>query len=217
MIQGGIKLQDFGISVAHGIHSLTVEYIQYYFRAEINEDNAIPTVNANLTGNAVVPNAPKLCKDPEIMSLSMKILNFVVGNNDNQDTFMIRGLSNIEKLTHLAHMEEIWIRTQPVYEALLNKSSNNMTACHCVTDEENNGIMEGLRLISEYLRNFYLNSEKNKSLEKDHINQENDSLPRIKNNQTWTIWKNMFKASVLPKSQIYNVAYYLYCKLNRDY
>ena len=48
----GIDLENFGMSVAHGIHSLSVEYVNHYFGSNITEDNAIPTVNTNLTGKS---------------------------------------------------------------------------------------------------------------------------------------------------------------------
>ena len=50
MTDAGIDLNTYGNSVAHGVHSITVEHVHYYFNVSLPLDNDILTVNTNLTG-----------------------------------------------------------------------------------------------------------------------------------------------------------------------
>ena len=53
MSEGGLTPR-FASSVAHRVHSLTVEDIQYYFSAAATEANNIPTVNQDLSSTTRV-------------------------------------------------------------------------------------------------------------------------------------------------------------------
>ena len=154
MAEAGIELKNFNMSVAHGIHSLSIEHIKHYFNAVVPQNNGIPTVNTDFTGEDVIPSVPSINKDPEILSLNMQVLDFIFRNNDDKNRFWVRGLSHVEKLAHAAHMDELWTRTKSVYEEIRRNPPTDNLVCSCITDEENNGIIESLKVISNTLRNF---------------------------------------------------------------
>ena len=53
------KLQEYTDIVAHVTHSLTLNDIRSFFKADADENNGIPMVNFNLTDDQLVlPNAP---------------------------------------------------------------------------------------------------------------------------------------------------------------
>ena len=52
-------MQEYADIVAHATHSLTLNEIRAFFKADVDEYNGIPIVNFNLTDNqTVLPNAP---------------------------------------------------------------------------------------------------------------------------------------------------------------
>ena len=72
----------FAPTVAHGIHSLTVEDIRHYFKADAPVENNIPTVNKDLTGARVLSYAPLAGYDTHFETSAMQILD-VVGEYNN--------------------------------------------------------------------------------------------------------------------------------------
>ena len=56
----GINMVLFPGSVAHGIHSISVEHIKHFFGVDIPAENGIPTVNTDLNGPRILPSAPKI-------------------------------------------------------------------------------------------------------------------------------------------------------------
>ena len=183
-------------SVAHGIHSISVEHIKHFFGVDIPAENGIPTVNSDLNGPRILSSAPKISNDTKMMSLTMKEVNYVLSNNDIPDNFYVKGLSSIEKMTHIAHMDEIWSQAQEMYETLKSNPPSQF-ACNCISDENNNGIMRELVSLSRKFRDFP------------------PILQRLTNSENWKIWKNMMNYSMMSKHEIYHFSVYMYCKLNQ--
>merc|ERR1712212_220776 len=193
----GINMMMFPVSVAHGVHSISVEHIKHFFGVDIPVENGIPTVNTDLTGPPILPYAPKISNDTKMLSLTMKELNYVLSNNDKPDNFYVKGLSSIEQMTHIAHMDEMWFQAHEMYDTLkINPPSQ--FACNCITDENNNGIKRALVLMSRKFR------------ESAPIQQR---LTNLTNSKNWKIWKNMMNTSMMSKHGIYNFSTYMYCKL----
>ena len=181
-------------SVAHGVHSISVEHIKHFFGVDIPVDNGIPTVNTNLNGPRILPSAPKISNDTKMSSLTMKEVNYVLSNNDKPDNFYVKGLSSIEKMTHIAHMDEMWFQAHEMFDTLKTNPPSQFT-CDCITDENKNGIKRELVSRSRTFRDF------------PPIQQ------RLTNSKNWKIWKNMMNYSMMSKHGIYNFSVYMYCKL----
>ena len=76
MIDAGIDLDSFNTSVAHGLHSITMEHLTYFFGITVPKENNIPTVNTDLKGQYFTNSAPKINSDPTLKSI---IMHFKVG------------------------------------------------------------------------------------------------------------------------------------------
>ena len=76
MAKAGIELQSFNLSVAHGVHSINVEQLNYYFNGQVSEDNNIPTTNSDLSSEEhVLMYAPKINNDQKRFVLMKVLLN----------------------------------------------------------------------------------------------------------------------------------------------
>ena len=261
MASAGIELQSFNLSVAHGIHSINVEQLNYFFNSQITEENDIPTTNFDLSSEEqVLMSAPKINEDQSILTPSMMMLDFIMTNNDDANSFLIKGLSSLEKLAHSAHMEELYARTKPVYNNIVNSPPEDEHLCRCLTDEENNGILGSLTFISQYLRKFtapkglrrahfkpvdfkyggefkYDNFKYGTSftyggmannggsgisrpqvsrldVDAAKLHETPSNLPKLINSDTWLAWKAMLNHSMPNEKERFNLAMYLYCKLN---
>ena len=55
----GMNFSTFSEAAAHGIHSLSLEEIRYFFKEDASEENGIPTVNIDLESKNIFHfNAP---------------------------------------------------------------------------------------------------------------------------------------------------------------
>ena len=235
MENNGIDVRTFNASVAHGIHSITVEQLNLFFKGNVSEKNNIPTTNFNLKSpKTVLSSSTKMSRDPNILTNNMRMLDFILRNNDDTRAsyFIMNGLSSLEKLAHHAHMDELYARTKPVYEQLLKNPPKDRRVCDCVTDEKNNGVLGKLEWYSNYFRaNGDL--EKLTSLTKAarHFDPNGYSgynyifgqtsfdlhpkpLPRLNSPEAWKKWKSALRIAMLTSKERYNLAMYLYCKLS---
>ena len=115
MANAGIKISTFTESAAHGIHSITTNHLNYYFDAQIEERNNIPTTNFDLHDkHPVIPFAPKIGKASKDLTHGMVMFDYILSNSDDvhPSYFMINGISTLEKLAHQMHMEELYAKTR---------------------------------------------------------------------------------------------------------
>ena len=100
-------------AAGHGIHSLTVRDVRYYFdpTAFPEDTNRIPTVNPDFDdgGDAVFRSAPL---GVDAHTPGMRVLDQVMSHGGN---FMVQGLSTLEKIAHGMHMNEVWQKASFAY------------------------------------------------------------------------------------------------------
>lgn len=139
-------------AVAHGIHSITLEDIRYYFKASATEQNNVPTLNFNLSEKAtpVLPHAKLYGYDTSFKTVSMRHLDQVLRDMDKKDWYLTN-YNTLEKLVHTMHMGEVWAKAKVHYEsiALLGYKKD---LCACVKDTEKNGILKMLPYMSLKIR-----------------------------------------------------------------
>ena len=80
----------FPSAAAHGIHSMTLEDIKYYFKPDATETNNVPTVNYDLSENAtlVLPHAKLYGYDTSFKTISMRHLDQVLRDMDKKDWYL---------------------------------------------------------------------------------------------------------------------------------
>jgi hypothetical protein len=204
MENAGIELSTFSASVAHGIHGISVEQINSLFHGKVTEHNNVPTANFNLYGDKrVLPYAPRVNKDPKFLTPTMNMIDFILSNNDDTNGFLISGLSPLEKIAHSAHMEELFAMTKSTYEDIISNPPQDPHLCNCVTDENSNGVMRKLDLYAISFRKGF----------RDFKSGFVDTLPPLTSSQAWKEWKKVLHSAMMTKNERYNLAMYLYCKL----
>ena len=78
----GLNYSSFWKGAAHGIHSLSLEEIRYFFEPEAPEDNKIPTVNIDFRSEDVIHfNAPLWGYEERFESWALKIMDWFMINN----------------------------------------------------------------------------------------------------------------------------------------
>merc|ERR1719322_236569 len=73
--------------IAHGMHSLTLADLRYYFNPNANETNNIPTINRNLTSSEPILNdAPDIGRSDRFKTIGLLVAEEVLLNeNQNWD------------------------------------------------------------------------------------------------------------------------------------
>jgi len=139
-------------AVAHGIHSITLEDIRYYFDSKATESNGVPTLNYNLKDrNTVLPNAQLYGFDTSFKTAGLRYVDQVLMNMDRKD-FYLTGYNTLEQLVHTLHMGEVWSHTKEFYDRLMEKKFDDGALCACVNDIDGNGIMKMLPFMSLKIR-----------------------------------------------------------------
>ena len=206
MENAGIELSTFNKSVAHGIHSISMEQINSLFNGKVTEHNNVPTTNLNLySDKRVLPYAPKVNKNPIFLTRTMNMIDFILSNNDDTRGFLISGLPSLEKLVHSAHMEELYARTKIVYEDIISNPPQDLNLCNCVTDENSSGIIGYLDLYATRFRVSF----------RDFKSGFTDTQPSLETSQDWRKWSEGLHGTMMTKNETYNLAMYLYCKLHK--
>ena len=80
--KAGLNYSSFWKGAAHGIHSLSLEEIRYFFKAGAPEDNRIPTVNIDFRSEDVIHfSAPLWGYEERFESWALKIMDWFMINN----------------------------------------------------------------------------------------------------------------------------------------
>ena len=78
----GLNYSSFWKGAAHGIHSLSLEEIRYFFKADAPEDNKIPTVNIDFRSEDVIHfSAPLWGYEDRFDTWALKIMDWFMLNN----------------------------------------------------------------------------------------------------------------------------------------
>ena len=98
--------EDFYHAAAHGIHSLTLQELQYFFDESATEDNDIPMVNFDLSSpQLILPSVPDIKLNNSFLTPSMNSVDHILSNWENTAFFMSEA-SVLEMLVHNLHMYE---------------------------------------------------------------------------------------------------------------
>ena len=99
--------ERFPAAVAHGIHSITSEDIQHYFKPDAAEDNRVPTLNYDATSKQpLLRNAPLYGYDKSFNTIDMRRADQILTHMDNK-LWDLKHHKTLEKLVHSLHMDEI--------------------------------------------------------------------------------------------------------------
>ena len=118
----------------HGLHSLTVNDLQFYFDEKADEKNGISTVNFNLSGPAVLENAQsiqlahKYIKTIEVNVIfsfmfryftpAYSALDHVLSNIDDPN-YGVKNANDLDMIAHTLHMQKQWSVAGKAYKVKL--------------------------------------------------------------------------------------------------
>jgi len=153
MARNGLNFSSFWHGAAHGLHSLHLEEIRYFFEPNATENNKIPVVNQNLSSRqTILFDAPLAGYDEHFNTMAIKVMAFFM-LNDRPD-FFEQGLNTLEKLTHQYHMHEIYAAAAPIYNKMKENPPSDPELCSCVNDITGNGILIEMANIARQLKYF---------------------------------------------------------------
>jgi len=150
----GLNYSSFWKGAAHGVHSLSLEEIRYFFKANAPEQNKIPTVNIDFrSGNIINFNAPLWGYEDRFGTWALKIMDWFMLNDQ---PYLYQNRANtLEKITHQYHMQEIYERAAVIYKQLIESPPEDVTkVCKCANDLTDNGILTEVVNIARQLKHF---------------------------------------------------------------
>merc|ERR1719309_712240 len=147
----GLNYTSFYHGAAHGIHSLSLEEIRYFFKADAKEDNKIPTANIDFRSEEAIHfNAQLWGYENRFDTWALKIMDWFM-LNDHPYQFET-GTNPLEKLSHQYHMHEIYSRASKMYNEFVKSPPENKQLCACANDVTGNGILEEVANIAKQLK-----------------------------------------------------------------
>ena len=133
---------DFPRSIAHGIHSLTLQDLRYYFDENAPTDNMIPSINFDLSSpDLLFDSAPFLQLNNSFKTPAMNSVDHILSNWESKNFMMTHG-SVLEKLVHNLHMYETLSMSGKIYKKIVKKlKKKNMKEkidgiCSCIQKED---------------------------------------------------------------------------------
>merc|ERR1719309_1178264 len=150
----GLNYTSFYHGAAHGIHSLSLEEIRYFFKADAKEDNKIPTVNIDFRSEKAIHfNAQLWGYEDRFDTWALKIMDWFMLNDQ---PYLYQNRANtLEKITHQYHMHEIYQSAAEIYKELVKTPPEDVIdVCKCTNDLTDNGILTEVVNIARQLKHF---------------------------------------------------------------
>merc|ERR1719167_287380 len=240
MARNGLNFSSFWQGAAHGLHSLHLEEIRYFFEANATEKNKIPVVNKNLSSEqAILFNAPLAGYDEQFNTMALKVMAYFM-RNDRPD-FFEQGLNTLEKLTHQYHMHEIYAAAAPIYKKMKENPPTDPELCACVNDIRGNGILVEMANIARQLKYFQSKRTPRQTRPYAHaievpkprglhpvasLEFSTDIITKREADDTdvsalkvvpdqWVSYEAMLTSSMLKADQLKDFATFMYCRLNQ--
>merc|ERR1712221_1964 len=109
LLESPLLSTNFSHRIAHGIHSLTLEDIQFFFNPNATGSNNIPVVNKNLSSRIpILENAPKKDVLSTFKTLGLRTAEEVISHMGDEK-WDIGNSGVLGKLIHALHMQEMWM------------------------------------------------------------------------------------------------------------
>lgn len=211
--QLGVQIDRFPEDVAHGIHSLTVQDLRYFFDKEFPEKNSIPTTNSNLTREApaVLSYAPSIISDSRFLFPAGQLIDFIMSNNEAGNNFYMYGATPLEKILHGAHMLETWNRASMAYKIVKESSPTVWKLCPCLMSEEMR-IVKKVNFIAAIIRSKYPDPD---PVTGERIDKHGFVVPSLdKNPVTAWKWWRISTVENVDDASVFHLAMYIYCKFH---
>ena len=135
-----------------------------HFKPDATADNMVPTLNYDATSQQpVLRNAPLYGYDTSFFTTGMRRADQVLKHMDNK-MWDLKHYNTLEKLVHILHMDEVWVKTKLHYDRFKEQGVNK-SHCAYVNDVNNNGVINLLYFMTLKIRYPGLTTEKLMKLE----------------------------------------------------
>ena len=192
--QNGLSA-NFNETVAHTIHSMTVEGLQM-FNPRANIHNHVPTVNMDRRSpQKVVPFAPEDPLGDDFSTEPMNVVDKILQNVGKDNDGLGRYWSPLERVVHKFHMNDVWARVHTVFQSQVIPSDE---VCKCLLDTAENGIYAAVKWVSEHYDSG------------TPITLLNRPIPKLTDAASWDIWRTRLLYYYQPAA-LHDSALYLYC------
>merc|ERR1712080_127722 len=220
---------SFPSVVAHGTHSLTLPDIRRYFPPTTRQTLRIPVVNPDfLSMDPLLPSPPDF--QHTFHSPTLQAVDRILSHLGEAD-FDIRQYTDLERLVHTAHMQEIWYQASKVYTDIQEGGGTREPGlCECVRDVESNGVIRMLRVIANKAREDKHGevSALGNDAAKENLDlvskflyydfdpsDDTEKVPHLRSREDWETWKlDMKRMEPMMDGHSKYLAIYMYCMLN---
>jgi len=213
--------------IAHGIHSMSLDDLHFWFNSSAAVSNGIPVVNPDLqSSDPILLGTPQRQRSP-FRTRGLRNADWIMSHVDNPFYDMGR-YTALERLLHVLHMDEVWAEASIAFKGL-QRNSNRSDLCPCLVNIENNGVLAMLRLIALQIREPELMIGRHVTIDGKSYSWNNDNvynygffdetsskgtdhLPSLKTESSWSAWKDLM-TSIKGKGAD-TLANFVYCMLN---
>jgi len=155
----------------------------------------LPVVNPDLLSPDPVIFSPPDSQHT-FSSPAMAAVDRILSHMNNPD-YDLRQYTDLEKLVHAAHMQEVWQEAGNVYSEIQASDGVDKDLCHCIQDVENNGIMRELLTVAHRLREAGDRNDK----DDDIIDKEKETKMHESNSNVHGSISNLLLYSTNEKGQ----------------
>ena len=197
LLKNGLSA-NFNETVAHSIHSMTVEGLQM-FNPRATIDNHVPTVNMDRhSPEKVVPFAPADPLGDDFWTEPMNIVDKILQNVGKDNDGLGRYWSPLERVVHKFHMNDVWARVHTVFQSKVVQNPPSEDVCSCLLDTRDNGIYAAVEWVSDHYDSG------------TPITLLNRPIPKLTDAASWDVWRTRLLYYYQPAA-LYDSALYLYC------
>jgi len=230
----GLNYSTFHQGVAHGIHSLSLEEIRYFFKPDAPENNKIPTANIDFRSEDLInSNAPLWGYEDRFDTWALKIMDWFMLND--KPYILMKGTSTVEKIAHQYHMQEVYTRASKMYKDLVLNPPVDPKVCTCSNDVTANGVLDEVKTYRDRKGSSLYIGRKKRSTNEDTLNQLQKAYLRNSNQQTamdlisedpwipgkldgpkqWISYSGVLTFAMPTEEKLKDFATFIYCKLSQ--
>jgi len=225
MKRNGFNQRGFAKIAAHGTHSMEPVDVMKYFNREAKYSPM--KINPDLSADDGLVDQKKVAYKPkeEFKSAGMNAVNRVLSRMDDED-YLVRSYTTLEKVVHQMHMEELWTETQPEYLKFNAKHRrmrpSTQQLCKCVNNVEANGVKRELGNMKRRLDALEASDRLSYGLSYRlsytlsyglSFGFESVEMPHITDAKSWGVWRDSFKNQD-PAAHGTDLAGYVWCSTN---
>lgn len=189
---------NFNETVAHAIHSLTVEGLRL-FNPKATEKNQVPTVNHDISAaQKVLPYAPADPIEGDYATWTMNTLDKILSNVGIDDDGLGPNWSAIERTAHKFHMWDLWMKALQIYKMRVEPNPPNDNTCECILDVGSNGIYAAVHWVADHYKSG------------TPITLLNRPIPKLTDAKSWSVWRERL-LHYYTQPALFDAATYIYC------